>query len=452
MSFRHSQRQAGLLNHSMVQAFKLMRMHKVELLSHLAQAVEENPFLETGPEDFDLRLGGSAAPFPDVSDTIVDTKISLYQKIAEQLPLIFDSENDMLIALAFMAEIEPTGWLGLSVDEFATMYGYCPRICAEVLSKLQTVEPAGLFARDLKECLRLQAFDRGLMDGAMASLIDNLDALMDFDLPVLARKLDADLADIARCLDDIRKMDPKPGASFDPDETLARESDATVVVAGSDLLIELNNSSFPTVRLSRALTSSGSIKTALQDRHVSMIRQAKSLRSALEVRNSTALAVITEIFMRQREFLTRGYCALSPMRMTDIAEDTGLSEATISRVLSGLTIHCSQGNVTAKSLFCAPVYYGAQPQTKHVALQMIRSLIAAEDKSSPLSDGDIAGRVKRSGLSLSRRTVAKYRQSMGVSAPSVRRKNAEIAMLSTSARESKTCGQGELRGQRSFTN
>ena len=118
------------------------------------------------------------------------------------------------------------------------------------------------------------------------------------------------------------------------------------------------------------------------------------------------------------------------MNMAEIAVDVGVSEATVSRVLSGLTIQCPQGNILAKSLFCEPVSYCKQPTTRHVAFEMIKRLIAAEDKFSPLNDGEIACEMQKLGLSISRRTVAKYRNHLGLSSPIVRRKSAELEALS----------------------
>ena len=256
LSFKQVTRQTRLLNHSMAQAFTLMRMNKVELLGHLSEMMGENPFLEADRGTFDFPTTRSRGSSAEHYDTMVDTRGSLYSHIADQLPLIFETDHAHRIALAFLSEIEPSGWLGVTVAQLAETYDLPLETCAAVLTRLQTVEPAGLFARDLKECLRLQAIDRRLLDEVMGKVIDNLDALMGCDVLTLASRLKANPADVVRCLDNIRRMDPKPGTAFEADETLLRESDVTVAIIGTDLAIELNSSSFPTVRLSDAFQTS----------------------------------------------------------------------------------------------------------------------------------------------------------------------------------------------------
>ncbi len=431
MGFRlaHIARQTGFLNQSMTQAFRIMRMDRAELNEHLASAVEENPFLEADRPALDLpfnRRTQNAGYTPE--DTSGNPK-GLYRHIADQLTLVLDTAEEHEIAQAFLMELEPSGWLGLPVDDIARKYGFSAQAGRSVLKRLQTIEPAGLFAQDLKDCLRLQAQDRNQLDDVMERLILHLDELLNCDVETLAHRLKINPADVARRLFHIKRMNPKPGSCFEFDETLLRQSDVILRVEGQDLVVELNNSSFPTVRLTRAMEADGGRASDRQKHLNELIRHAKALKTSLEYRNVTTSAVVTAIFTRQRGFLIHGYSALRPMSMAEIAVDVGISEATVSRVLAGLTIQCPQGNIAARSLFCEPVSYAKKPTTRHAAFEVIRRLIATEDKFSPLSDGEIAGELQTRGLAISRRTVAKYRHHLGVSAPLIRRKSAELAAL-----------------------
>ena len=428
-SLTQAARQTGILNQSLVQSFNILRMNRAELAEYLSNALEENPFLEADQQHPDLPNNLSGHNVRPTQEPCNDIQTGLYRHVTEQLPFVLRNGDEARIAQAFLMELEPSGWLGLTVEEIAERYGFTLDECLSVLARLQTLEPAGLFARGLKDCLRLQALDRGQMDDVMDALISRLDEFLDCDIETLANRLKVDPAEIARRLFLIRRMNPKPGSGFEFDATLLRQSDVNLRVDHQDLVIELNKSSFPTVRLPEAMHTDD-ILVRHQKHLGKMIRDAKSLKNALEYRNSTTLAVVASIFARQRGFLAHGYSALRPMGMTEIAADVGVSEATVSRVVSGLTVQCPQGNILAKSLFCEPVSYCKQPTTRHLAVEMIKRLIAAEDKLSPLNDGEIASKMQRQGLSISRRTVAKYRNHLGVSPPVVRRKNAELAALS----------------------
>ncbi|WP_299848473.1 RNA polymerase factor sigma-54 [uncultured Roseovarius sp.] len=423
-------RQTGVLNQSMVQAFNVMRMDKVELIEHLANAIEENPFLEADRPALDLPVNRSAHSAGYTPEDISSRPNGLYRHIADQLPLILEQEHEYRIAQAFLLELEPSGWLGLSLEEIARKFGFSVTEGLPVLKRLQTIDPAGLFAQDLKDCLRLQALDRDQLDDVMEILISHLDELLHCDVATLANRLKINPADVAQRLFQIRRMNPKPGSCFEYDETLLRQSDVILRVEDKDLVVELTNSSFPTVRLARAMDTGGQRSSDRQKHLNELIRHAKSLKSSLEYRNSTTSAVVAAIFARQRDFLIHGYAALRPMSMAEIALDVGISDATVSRVLTGLTVQCPQGNIAARSLFCEPVSYCKQPTTRHTAFEMIKQLIATEDKLSPLKDQEIAGELQKLGLAISRRTVAKYRNHLGVSSPVVRRKNAELMALS----------------------
>ncbi|MFA3920548.1 RNA polymerase factor sigma-54 [Ruegeria hyattellae] len=429
LSLTHSARQTKILNHTMVQAFKITRMDKTELLEHLSSAAENNPFLEITRPDPDLpssRPSGNGGYIPENAS---DVHKSLYRQITDQLPLVLETDHESQIAQILMMELEPSGWLGRSLDEISAIYGFAVSDCRHVLKRLQTLEPAGLFARNLKECLRLQALDRDQLDEIMEGLISRLEELLDCDIATMANRLNVDPADVAHRLYLIRRMNPKPGSAFEIDETLSRQSDVILNIENQDLVIELTKSSFPSIRLLHAEETAGQSALNLPSRLNELVREAKSLKNSLEYRNSTTLAVIEAIFARQRDFLKHGYAALSPMSMSEIADDLGVSEATVSRVVTGLTIQCPHGNIGAKSLFCQPVTYCGQPTTRHVAFQMIKKLVDGEDRKSPLSDGEIATKAKSHGFSVSRRTVAKYRNILGIRAPQIRRKNAELSGL-----------------------
>ena len=424
--YTHTLRQSVTFNHSMIQAVKVMRMSELELRELLTEISALNPFVEV---EQDARDYGSGAGQRDDFDLPAESSVSLYRHLADQFPMVFQTSREMAIAQAFLQEIEPSGWLSVSVEHVAASSGFEQSECEDVLSGLQTLEPAGVFARDLRECLRLQAIDRDLLDDDMEKLIAHLDQLMTCDPVTLAKRLGISATTFIRRLEQIRRMDPKPGSAFTVDDTILRGSDVVVHVVDHEVAVELSQSSFPTLRQSLNSRGDADARTFEQAMLGKLVQEARALQSAIEMRKSTTLAVVAAIFARQGKFLVHGYPALVPMSMSEIADDIGVSEATVSRVLSGLTIQCPPGCIPAKSLFCSPVSYGAQPHTKHVAFQFIKKLIACEDKASPITDQDIASAMQNAGLTISRRTVSKYRQSLGLSTPALRRKAAELSAL-----------------------
>ena len=424
--YSHRLRQTGTLNHVMLNAVNVMRMTGVELREHLADMIERNPFVEVERGYMDFGSGTESWKAPELPG---NTRTSLYRHLADQFPLVFHSTQDMAIAVAFLQEIEPSGWLAVPVETISNANGFDLLECQSVFDRLRSLEPAGVFARSLKDCLRLQSVDRSLLDDVMEALITHLDQLISCDVATLARRLKTDPKELVRRLEQIRRMNPKPGSAFSFDETVLREADIVLHVTDQEMTFELSQWSFPSVSLS--LASQGDVQG--QSSHKAtlnkLVQEAKALRTAVEMRKSTTLSVVAAIFARQREFLRHGYPSLIPMRMGDIADDIGVSEATVSRILSGLTVQCPQGCIAAKSLFCGPVSYRNQLRTKYVAIQMIKDLIAGEDKTSPFRDQDLACQLQNSGLEISRRMVAKYRQSLGLDAPTIRRKEAELAGL-----------------------
>ena len=279
MEFRlaHIARQTGVLNQSMAQAFKIMRMDRAELNEHLANAVEENPFLEADRPALDAPIDRSARNAGYTPEDTSGNPKGLYRHIADQLPLVLDTAEEYRIAQAFLLELEPSGWLGLPLEEIVQKYGFSVDEGRSVLKRLQTIEPAGLFAQDLKDCLRLQAQDRNQLDDVMEVLISYLDELLHCDVATLAIRLKIDPAEVARRLFHIRRMNPKPGSCFEFDETLLRQSDVILRVEDQDLVIELNKSSFPTVRLTQVMKT-GSSAMKQQEHLGELIRDAKSLK------------------------------------------------------------------------------------------------------------------------------------------------------------------------------
>ncbi len=277
-----------------------------------------------------------------------------------------------------------------------------------MLARLQTIEPAGLFARSLSECLRLQARAEGQTDPVLLGVIDNLDLVATNDTTRLARKLGTTEADISRTIRAIRAMNPKPGAQFDSLAAPIREPDLIARRGDAGWTVALNRSALPSVTIAPGRGKGQG--------------PARALLRLVEARNTTLLRVGQEILRRQEAALDHGATRLLPMTMADIATALGLHESTISRVVSGTSVDTPRGTLWLRALFSARRGSDAAPDLSAAALRaQLATLIAREDRSRPLSDDALARALSAEGALIARRTVAKYRAVQGIP-PAHRRK------------------------------
>ena len=358
------------------------------------------------------------------------------------IPLCLPAGRLREIALHLVEALEPSGWLGQPLDQIARDAGAKPDEAAAVLTALQRMEPAGLFARDLRECLWLQAEDRGEDCPAMAAVLDHLALAACGDLPALARACGIAEGEAARCLASIRGMNPKPGAGFSHDPTLARAPDLIVAREGGAWRVALNRSALPAIRVSGPGGGPGGAPGGGPGRRVPLdpglgeaLRAATWLQRAVQQRNRTTLAVAAELVRRQTGFLENGASALSPLRQRDLALAVGMHESTVSRVVAGLTIATPHGVFAVKALF--PHASGADGTGPSAAAlrHRIAALVRTEDPARPLSDGEIGARLAAEGVAVARRTVTKHREALGLPpAPDRRRLTGRIATCGGSPR------------------
>ncbi len=313
------------------------------------------------------------------------------------------TEKERGIALALAEALEPSGWLDRPVPEIARQAGVRVAEVEAVLRRLQEIEPVGLFARDLAECLRLQAQEEGSYDKVMAVMLENLDLLARGGLERLAALAKVDEAEIAQRFRLIRAMNPKPGTEFD---SLAvarpREPDLTARQdAAGGWQVALNRSSLPSVRIAEDAAGDAAGLAA-----------AKSVQRMVAARNSTLLTVGAEILRRQSRALQDGPGYVVPMTMAEVAEALGLHESTVSRVVAGSSVDTPRGTWWLRLLFSRGL---GNDQVSSAALRdRLARLVEAEPKEAPLSDAALAAALSVDGTEVARRTVAKYRGMLGI--------------------------------------
>lgn len=303
------------------------------------------------------------------------------------------------IAEALVEGLEPTGWLGRSLADVARRADVGLAEVEPLLQRMQKqAEPTGLFARNLAECLRLQAEDAGELDRAMVALLDRLDLLARGEVERIARESGFAETEIRARIGMLRSYDPKPGAGFEPCAAPVREPDLVAEKAEAGWTISLNRSALPTVTLAEGRGKGRA--------------EARALIRMVEGRSATLLAVGQEVLMRQVAALEQGIGALVPMTMAEVAEAQGLHTSTVSRVVAGTSVDTPRGTWWLRALFTQAVQEGG-PAAGALRDRLAR-LVAAEDARKPLSDAALAQALSEGGAEVARRTVAKYRGLLGL--------------------------------------
>ncbi|WP_323766072.1 RNA polymerase subunit sigma-54 [Marinovum sp.] len=394
------------------QVVSLLQMSAAELDAHLAETAEDNPMLV-------LRPRRSAMSATDVLEmTAVAEADSLYAHVTRELAGLLGQGGLMeTVITALISELEPTGWLGRSTREIAETLGLGEDLIEAALAVVQKrVEPAGLFARDLQDCLRLQLEDHAPLDDAMAAVLAHLDALEHGGVAALATACGIDRSEVEARLTVLRGLDPKPGSRFATDATLLRAPDVRVTPAGDGWTIEFLSSLQGDVTvpdLPRGSTAECRDAQA----------KARALKQALAIRRSALRQVVNEIVARQGAFFRHGPRALEPMTMSEIAGETGFHLSTVSRVLAGLLIEGPNGITAARALFGGTASASGTQSKPQVQARM-REFLASEDPRRPLSDRRLTALLQAEGIAISRRVVSNYRQEIGVQAAAKRRRRA----------------------------
>ena len=375
---------------------------------------QENQF-ETGEAYTPRSTVAKEASDFDAINLVAAGKKSLYAHCLEFCDSLQLSPSENLVAQKLIEDLEPTGWISTDLKAIAEDLNVEDTLVSEVLLKLQDIEPAGLFARTLKECLTLQAIDREIYCETMQAILDNLHLIGSGKFDLLKRRCGCSDTEIAKFFQKIKSLDPKPGLQFDASSAPIREPDLRVKETRDGWAVELNNSTLPDVKISKEFAKELTKKVnekAEREFIREKITEAKWLQNAINKRNETMLKVGSEIIKRQTEFLEKGAQYIQPMILNDIAEAVGMHESTISRVTTGSLIQTPRGTLELKAFFSVGIKQGADADTTSAASvrYRIKKLIEQENPNAPISDDAIVDTLLKDGVKVARRTVAKYRK------------------------------------------
>ncbi len=417
-----SQSQRLRLTQGLTAATRILKFDASGLTRYLEEQAAENPHLRL--EVASLSAGdwlprwtgvfGGRAEGAEI-ETLSAVAPSLMAHVGEEIRRLVPAGRPRDLAFALAAALEPTGWLGRPLHAVAAEEGAAEAELEAVLARLRGIDPVGLFARSLAECLELQARDAGLLDATMAALLANLPLVAAGDVARLARLSGSGEEAVRAQIRRLRGLNPKPGAVFDPTPPLPREPDLIARPVGEDWVLELNRAALPEVRVAAPPRGQA---TAAARRQVA---EARAVKRMVAARGETLLRIGAEITKRQSSALRNGPAALLPMTMDEVAGALGLHPTTVGRAVTGVSVETPRGPVWMRRLFTAAVGEG------EVAAGAIRArlsaLIAAEDPRRPLSDAALARALAEAGQGEpARRTVAKYRGMLGLPPAHLRRR------------------------------
>ena len=404
-----SQTQRLALNIGLVASIQILRTDAAGLTRYLEEQAADNPQLvldRATPTDWLPRwteaLGGDGRNV----EAVASAGPSLIAHVMAQIDALTLTPPDRALALAFADALEPSGWLGHAVQSIATSAGHPIAQAEAVLARLQQFDPPGLFARNLADCLRLQAVEADLLTAPLTRMIDNLVMLAAGDPARIAQQLRLTEAQVTACLRTLRGFDPKPGAQFEPMAAPVREPDLVATKGPEGWQVALNSGALPTLRLA---PDKGPRRA-----------EARALMRLVEGRNATLLQVGGEVLLRQTAALEDGPGALVPMTMADVAHVLRLNQSTISRMVAGVAVDTPRGTWWLRALFTGRVG-GEDGKAAGALRDALARLIAAEDRSAPLSDDALAKALSNDNAEVARRTVAKYRAALKI-APAHRRR------------------------------
>ena len=388
---------------------------------------EENYYLyqrQNNDDDYDFKSSWNINT--DDGETLQDYLWS--QLITENFT---DQETEII---KFMLEcLDNKGYLEESIETIASYFGTDTEIVEELLSDLQSLDPSGVCARSLEECLKLQLERRDMLTPVLESIIDNcLEMVAKNQIPAIARKLRLSPTETAGYCQIIKSLNPKPGVSFSSRDQLRYIiPDVTIVKFKDHFDILLNESMYPTIELNsyyRQMNQNPE-SSELKEYLGNKIRQAEWVKQCVTQRGKTLMQVSRAILEHQEEFFTFGPAHLSPLRLADIAQELDIHESTVSRAVSKKYLQCSWGVYPMNYFFSRSVAVqessgnenGAQSVTAADIKRVLREIIEEENKKKPYSDRLLGEKLAERGISISRRTVAKYREEEGIADASGRK-------------------------------
>ena len=431
------------------QAIRILQLSMPELQEEIERAFLENPLLEMEDADPVQESASTyeaaerslaeerdsfAAPYDaddfyeaetahEQRELSAPVALTLEEELLREVDIRFVDLREKAIAVFLVGSLDERGYLVVPLAEAVRATGADEAEVERVLGILQSFEPAGIGARDLTECMRLQAERAGIYEGLLRAVIErHLRAVADGRYRAIARAEGAALADVQTAVDILRTFSPKPGSAYGKEASAYIRADVRLTVADGRAEITVCNEQ-PRLRVSRLYRNTAGMDAETRDYIAQRIYAARALIRSIEQRGETLRRVAEELVRRQTDFVLHGAGALRPLTMQTVADALSMHESTVSRAVAHKYIDLPRGLVPLRDFFSAAV--GTEENGAHSADAVraaIRALIAAEDAHAPLSDARIADLLAVRGMATARRTVMKYREQLGIPSSAKRRR------------------------------
>jgi RNA polymerase sigma-54 factor len=366
---------------------------------------------------------GDGEELPSLEATLTRPP-SLHDHLAWQLKMTNMPPDQLEIGMTILGNIDADGYIkDPPLDEIAADLGVDPVLCEQVLEKIQTFDPIGVAARSLAECMLIQAVAAGQDDDLVVKMIkSHLGNLEKKNYAAIARDLKQPLEEIYEAAKVIMEFDPRPGRQYSSDDPHYVTPDVYIHKVGDKYFVVPNDDGLPKLKISgfykNAMGNSAASKDYVQDK----LRSAQWLIRSIQQRQRTIIKVAESILKFQREFFDKGIAHLKPLILRDVAEDIGMHESTVSRVTTSKYVHTPQGIFELKFFFNSGI---SRTNGDDLASQAVKSkikeLVDGEDVKRPHSDQKIVELLKKGGIDIARRTVAKYREQLGILSSSKRK-------------------------------
>src|ERR1051326_8055170 len=345
--------------------------------------------------------------------------VSLQETLLTQVRESSLAEDQWPIAEMLIGNIDEYGYLKASLEELSTSTGVPQEKILAVLKVIQTFDPPGVGARDLRECLLLQLERSGQRNTLEYRIVDEfMDALGKRRIPEIARGTGQSVDDVQAALERIARLEPRPGRAFLPDNDQYILPEVFVQKVGDDFSVTTNNEHIPHLRISNTYKdlmsqreNSAEVRNYIREK----IRAGKFLIKSLHQRQQTILNIAKEIVRRQRDFMEKGVAHLKPLTMVQVAEVVGVHETTVSRAVSGKYMQTPRGVFEMKYFFTAGIQTASGDGMSNTSVKdMIDEIFKNENPAKPLSDQEVVRMLKEKGIEIARRTVAKYRTELNI--------------------------------------
>ncbi len=495
------QSQSLVMTPQLQQAIKLLQLTNMELSEFVEQEIERNPLLELvegdapergegavadekerGTDDVDTASLSTAADLPDENDQPLDMnyddvytdnaagegyasdaglrgpyatnnssfdasgdmleqtigeEISLTDHLLAQLNMDVVEPAERMIGFHLIHMLDDAGYLSGNIEATAEQVGASVERVEAVLKRLQDFDPVGVFARNLGECLALQLREKNRYDPAIAALLDNLDLLAAHNHPALVERCGVEADDLADMIQELRRLNPKPGLAFSNEIAQTLVPDVFVrPIANGGWAVELNSDTLPKVLVNQQYFTEVNSQTCSRKDKAYITEQLHSanwLVKSLEQRAQTILKVSAELVRQQDAFFAHGVQHLRPLTLRDIAQAIEMHESTVSRVTTNKYISTPRGTYQLKYFFTSAITSttGGDSLSAESVRHRIRDLIHKERIEAVLSDDKIVDILRTEQIDIARRTVAKYREAMRIPSSVMRRRIKQSAALST---------------------